>query len=86
MNYKIRQEPKKSFPYKPPSNYIKKKYSYIFNINTSIKPKVLKYFFDKLISLFFLIISLPIILIIKILYVIEGILIPENKGPLFFFV
>ena len=36
--------------------------------------------FDKLVAAVLLTISLPILLLLKIAYVIEGVLIPENKG------
>jgi len=77
-------EPKKAFPYKPPSKFTKRKYSYIFKIEKSIEQKILKIFFDKFISFIILIILLPLLILIKLVYVIEGIIFPENKGPMFF--
>ena len=44
-----------------------------------------KLIFDKVLSLFLFSISLPILLILKICFVIEGFLIPENKGPMLFY-
>ena len=44
MNIK---EPSIAFPYKPPSDYIKQKYSYIFYEQFSIKQKFFKLIFDK---------------------------------------
>lgn len=82
-NFKNR-ELDKSFPYKPPSVFIKKKYSYIFQENFTINNNYFKLLFDKFISLFFLIIFLPLIPILKFLFIIEGLCIPENKGPMFF--
>ena len=42
--------------------------------------------FDKVIAFLLLLsLSLPIIFLLKIAYIIEGILIPENKGPMLFF-
>lgn len=78
-------EPKEAFPYKPPSDYIKDKYSHIFDIEKPLKPRFIKLLFDKLIGLLLFLLTLPILAILKILYVFEGIIIPENKGPLFFF-
>jgi lipopolysaccharide/colanic/teichoic acid biosynthesis glycosyltransferase len=40
--------------------------------------------FDKLVAGLLLLVAAPILLLIKIAYVIEGILIPENKGDMFF--
>ena len=78
-------EPKEAFPYKPPSNEIRDKYQHIFKIKRSLKPRFFKVFFDKLTSFFILIICLPIILFLKIAVSIEGLIIPANKGPLFFY-
>ena len=77
-------EPVLAFPYKPPSKFILENYSYLFDKKFTIKKKFLKFTFDKLFSLFFLLITLPVFLILKIAYVFEGIFIPENKGPMFF--
>ena len=85
MKIKIKNsEPLLAFPYKPPSKYILESYSYLFDEKFTIKKKYLKLFFDKLFSSFLLLISLPVFLILKIAYVLEGILISENKGPMFF--
>ena len=74
----------KAFPYKPPSIQIKQKYSYIFANQFSLQNRYLKLVFDKLIALLFLLITLPIIIFLKLAFIIEGLLIPENKGPMFF--
>lgn len=75
----------KAFPYKPPNNHIKSKYGYIFLLKNYLPINVYKLIFDKLLSLFFLIIFLPVLTILKIFYYIEGFLIPENKGPLIYY-
>ena len=74
----------KAFPYKEPTEYIKKKYSYIFDKHFLVKQKYSKVIFDKIASLLFLILSSPIIIFLKIAFIIEGLIIPENKGPMFF--
>ena len=74
----------KSFPYKPPSSYIKKKYAYIFLLKKECPFRLSKYIFDKLIASFFLLFSLPILFFLKIAFIIEGIIIPENKGNMLF--
>lgn len=73
-----------TFPYLPPSKEIKIKYSYIFRKDIYIKNRYLKLIFDKFLSVFLLLISLPILAILKFFFIIEGLLIPRNKGPLFF--
>lgn len=78
-------EPKEAFPYTPPSNEILEKYAHIFEIKDELPINFFKNIFDKFLSIIFLIPTIPILIILKIIYVIEGILIPENKGPLLFF-
>ena len=78
-------EPKESFPYKPPSQEIKDEFSYIFELNNRLPPRLIKTLFDKLIALFFLLLSLPILFLLKVGYVIEGIIIPENRGSMIYY-
>ena len=78
-------EPTEAFPYTPPTDEIKDKYAHIFDINEPLPPRFFKLAFDKLFAAVLLAFSLPILLLLKIAYVIEGILIPENKGPMFFY-
>lgn len=78
-------EPKEAFPYKPPSEEIKVKYSHIFNIDKPIAERWLKLLFDKVVALFFLVLAAPILLLLKIFYIIEGLLISENQGPMLFY-
>lgn len=78
-------EPKESFPYKPPTEEIKIKYKKIFDINEPLKIRFAKLIFDKVVSFFLLIISIPILLLLKISFLIEGLIISENKGPMIFY-
>jgi len=78
-------EPKEAFPYLPPDSELIKKYDYLFNRTKIIRTPFLKTLFDKIISSFVLLISSPIFILLKFLYVLEGILFPENRGPLLFY-
>lgn len=78
-------EPIQAFPYKPPSEEIKSRYAYIFEITEELPPRFFKLFFDKVVASVMLIIASPILIMLKIAFVIEGLLIPENKGPMFFY-
>jgi lipopolysaccharide/colanic/teichoic acid biosynthesis glycosyltransferase len=78
-------EPKEAFPYKPPTEEIRHNYAYIFQLKEPLAPRFFKTLFDKLIAGIFLLVSLPIFLVIKLAFLIEGWLVPENKGPMFFF-
>ncbi len=79
------KEPKEAFPYRPPSDEIRAKYSHLFSIDEPISERWLKLLFDKAASLILLSLAAPILLLLKIFYMIEGLLIPENKGPMFFY-
>lgn len=79
------KEPQEAFPYTPPSEAIKHEFSHIFDIDSPLPNRVLKNVFDKVLSLILLIISAPILLLLKIAYLVEGFFIPENKGPMLFF-
>jgi lipopolysaccharide/colanic/teichoic acid biosynthesis glycosyltransferase len=81
----MNNEPEIAFPYKPPSNYVKERYKYIFEINAPLRPRYMKLIFDKLFSFIFLVSSLPIFLLLKLAYFFESIIDPESKGPLFFY-
>lgn len=78
-------EPTEAFPYSPPTDQIKERYSHIFELGEELPLRFFKTLFDKLMALSLLLLSLPILLLLKIGYVIEGILIPENKGPMLFY-
>jgi len=74
----------KAFPYRPPSDFIKKKYSYIFSLKNQLSPRILKLFFDKIISIIILLFCIPILILLKVFFVIEGLFIKENSGPMLF--
>ena len=78
-------EPTEAFPYNPPTEDIKARYSHIFEIGERLPPRFFKVLFDKVLGAFLLTISLPILCLLKIAYVVEGILIPENSGPMLFY-
>ena len=78
-------EPIEAFPYKPPTEKILHKYGYIFQLTGPLPPRFFKSLFDKTAAIFLLFFSAPILLLLKMAFLIEGFLIPENKGPMFFF-
>lgn len=81
----LMNEPKEAFPYKPPSDEIRQLYKHIFEYRGPLPTRFFKAAFDKFIALIVLIIAIPVMLIIKIAYFIEGLIIPENSGPVFFY-
>lgn len=78
-------EPSEAFPYTPPTDEIMAKYAHIFEITDPLPVRFSKLAFDKIFALVLLIFSLPILILLKIAYLIEGILIPENRGPMLFY-
>lgn len=78
-------EPEEAFPYKPPSPEIISRYKHIFELQQPLSPRFFKTAFDKLVALLLLLAAAPILLLLKIAFVIEGWLIPDNKGPMFFY-
>ena len=79
------KEPKQAFPYLPPSDEIRAKYSHIFKLNKALPTPLIKVTFDKFTAFFLLLLSFPILFILKLAFLIEGWFIPENKGPMFFY-
>ncbi|MCE4566480.1 sugar transferase [Maribellus sp. CM-23] len=79
------EEPKEAFPYTPPTPGIREKYAEIFALKEPLKVPFPKLLFDKAVALFFLLLASPILLLLLIANWVEGLLIKENKGPLFFY-
>ena len=78
-------EPTEAFPYTPPTDAIKAEYEHIFALKEGLPPRLFKTLFDKILAFMLLSMSLPILLLVKIAYFVEGLLIPENKGPMLFY-
>lgn len=78
-------EPEEAFPYSPPSNEVLEKYAHLFERQQPLPPRLAKEIFDKLLALVFLVVSIPLLALIKIAYVFEGVILPDNKGPMFFY-
>ena len=78
-------EPLEAFPYKPPSVEILSKYQHIFELKEELSTRFFKLFFDKLVALIMLTVAMPVLFLLKLAYIIEGWIFPENKGPMFFY-
>jgi lipopolysaccharide/colanic/teichoic acid biosynthesis glycosyltransferase len=78
------EEPKEAFPYRPPDESIKEKYKLIFQLLEPLPNRPLKVLFDKLVAAILLLLASPVLVLLKLAYLIEGLLIPENRGPMFF--
>lgn len=84
-SHEVLAEPEQAFPYTPPSDELRKRYDYIFTIDEPIPHRMIKVLFDKALGALLLVLSLPVLLLLKIAYMVEGLIIPENAGPMFFF-
>lgn len=78
-------EPREAFPYQPPTDELKIKYSELFELKQPLKVPLPKLIFDKLLAFIILVCCLPVIIFLMIFNWVEGLIIPENKGPLFFY-
>ena len=78
-------EPVEAFPCTAPTEEIRRKYSEIFELTESLKVPFPKLIFDKLVAFVILTFCLPIVAVLLLINFIEGLLIPENRGPLFFY-
>ena len=77
-------EPEEAFPYKPPSDEIKERYAHIFELEGPLPGRFFKTIFDKVVAFGLLVAAAPVLLLVKIAYLIEGWVISENAGPMFF--
>ena len=78
-------EPKESFPYQPPSSELLAEYQHIFDLTEPLDDRFVKRFLDIALGSILLLFSAPILVFLKIGFIIEGLLVPENKGPMFFY-
>lgn len=78
-------EPIEAFPYKPLTEKIKQQYKELFKLKQPVKVPLPKLIFDKITAFIILLVSSPIILFLTFFNFFEGLFIPENRGPLFFY-
>jgi lipopolysaccharide/colanic/teichoic acid biosynthesis glycosyltransferase len=80
-----REEPKQAFHCRPPDERIRERYSHIFALNAPLKERALKALFDRMAAFLILVLASPIFALLLILYVVEGLLIPEHRGSPFIY-
>ncbi len=86
MKTKITEdEPAEAFPYTPPTDELISKYKAIFALQEPIPVPFPKLLFDKMLAGFFFVLTLPALLFLWVFNLVEGVLIPENRGQLFFY-
>ncbi len=79
------EEPKEAFPYKAPSLEIQNQYSNLFLLEQPIPVAITKILFDKVVAGLILFLCSPIVVLLSLFNLMEGLLVSENKGPLFFY-
>jgi lipopolysaccharide/colanic/teichoic acid biosynthesis glycosyltransferase len=77
-------EPAIAFPYRPPTDEIRRRYSHIFALQQPLPERIPKLLFDKLAALAFLLLAVPILLLVKVAYLVEGWISPDSRGPMIF--
>lgn len=81
---KYQNEPKEAFPYKPPDEITSRNFKHIFSIDEPLEDKLPKLVFDKIVAASVIFLASPVFAALFLANLIEGWVIPENKGPLFF--
>jgi lipopolysaccharide/colanic/teichoic acid biosynthesis glycosyltransferase len=81
---KLPPEPPEAFHCKPPSQEFIHEFQDIYSHESPLPDRFLKLAFDKVISLSTLILLSPVILLLYLANTIEGLIIPENRGPFVF--
>lgn len=79
------REPREAFPYQPPTREIRDRYRELFQLTEPLPPRLIKTVFDKVLAGLVLLLASPVLLLLKLAYIVEGWLIPENAGPMFFY-
>ena len=76
---------KHAFPYKPPTEDMRKKYAHFFSEPDVVPTPICKRSFDVLLSSFVLLPGMAILLALKLFLLFEGVLKPSSRGPLLYF-
>lgn len=78
------KEPTEAFPYVPPTPEIREKYKELFDLKDPLPYPWTKFVFDKVFSSLILLCCIPIFLFLWCFNIINGLIRPEDQGPLFF--
>lgn len=77
-------EPLEAFPYRPPSPELRQRYAAIFALTSPLPVRGIKRAMDVLVATACLLVALPILGILKLALLLEGIVDPSSRGPLCF--
>ena len=76
------REHRGAFPYRPPTAFIKRSYPEVFALKEPLRPRLAKLAFDKVMALAILVLTSPLVFVLWLAYLIEGLLIPSHAGPM----
>jgi len=79
------REPREAFPYRPPDANLRAKYRHVFAVDKPLADRLSKLLFDKIVAALGLLLASPVLALLYLANLLEGLVIPENKGPLFFY-
>lgn len=77
------EEPKQAFHCRPPDDRLKERYRHIFALTEPLAERKLKALFDRVLALVGLVVTSPVFVALLLGYLVEGLLIRENRGPPF---
>jgi lipopolysaccharide/colanic/teichoic acid biosynthesis glycosyltransferase len=64
---------------------VRVEYQHIFDLTEPLDDRIVKRLVDMVFGSILLLFSAPILFFLKVGFIIEGLLVPENKGPMFFY-
>ncbi len=76
-----RPEPEGAFVYQPPSPELRQRFSHIFALTEPLPERPLKLAFDRGTALFLSLATLPLLCLLYLAYLIEGLIVPAHRGP-----
>lgn len=83
--YSETTEPSEAFPYKAPTDELRSEYAEIFALREPLGIRFDKLLFDKVLAVLILIVAAPILAVVWIVYKVEGLIIPENRGNVIYY-
>lgn len=81
----ITKEPLEAFPYKAPTSDLRERYAEIFMMTEPLPRRLTKQLFDKIFAASILFLTFPILIALKLAYVLEGLIDHSCRGPMFFY-
>ena len=74
-----------TFPYKPPTVELRAEFNHIFNISGPLPARKLKRAFDIVVGGLLVLFSVPFLVLLKVMYLVEGVFDRDARGPIIYF-